>query len=182
MLMIRFQRIGRKNDPAFRIVVLEKTSGPKAGSYVDLVGTYNPKTKQVTLKPDAILSWMGKGAQVSPSLHNLLVKEGVLEGKKFAVVSKKNLEKNQGKVEKAGAAAPATAAVETPATEATAETVPEDASGSEEVTVEAPAEMEATVEAEAEPAPEEVAASEEAPVPAEEAPVVAEVPEEEKAA
>lgn len=161
MLMIRFQRIGRKNDPAFRIVVLEKTAGPKAGSYVDLVGTYNPKTKAVTLKPEAIRDWMGKGAQVSPSLNNLLVKEGVLEGSKFAVVSKKNLEKNVAKkeaeaaaaaeAEKAAAEAPAEAAAEETATEAPAD----------EVTVEAPAEMEAAVEAEAEPAPAEEAPAEE---------------------
>jgi small subunit ribosomal protein S16 len=166
MLMIRFQRIGRKNDPAFRIVVLEKSSGPKAGNYVDLVGTYNPKTKAVTLKPELVREWMAKGAQVSPSLHNLLVKEGVLEGKKFSVVSKKNLEKNKKEEAPAEAAAPA----EEAAAEAPAE---------EEVTVEAPAEMEASVEAEAEPAPEE-APAEEAPAPAEaeaEAPV-----EEEKAA
>ena len=162
MLMIRFQRIGRKNDAAFRIVVLEKTAGPKAGSYVDLVGTYNPKTKAVTLKPEAIRDWMSKGAQVSPSLHNLLVKEGVLEGAKVAVVSKKNLEKN-----KPAETAPAAEEAAAPAEEAPAEAPAEEAPA-EEVTVEAPAEMEAAVEAEAEPA-------------AEEAPAEA-APEEEKAA
>ena len=152
MLMIRFQRIGRKNDPAFRIVVLEKTSGPRAGKYVDLVGTYNPKTKAMTLKPESIRDWMNKGAQVSPSLHNLLVKQGVLEGKKIPVVSKKNLEKNKAKQEAAAAApAPEESASEAPAAAEAA---------SDEVTVEAPAEMEAAVEAEAEPAPEEPAAEE----------------------
>jgi small subunit ribosomal protein S16 len=174
MLMIRFQRIGRKNDPAFRIVVLEKTAGPKAGSYVDLVGTYNPKTKAVTLKPEAIRDWIGRGAQVSPSLNNLLVKEGVLEGSKLAVVSKKNLEKNVAKKEaEASAAAEAEkVAASAPAPEEpTAEAAPE--ASAEEVTVEAPAEMEAAVEAEAEPAPAEEAAE----APAEEAPA-----EEEKAA
>lgn len=89
MLMIRFQRIGRKNDPAFRIAVLEKTAGPKAGKYVDLVGTYNPKTKAVTLAPERIQDWIKKGAQVSPSLHNLLVAKGVIEGKKINVLPKK---------------------------------------------------------------------------------------------
>ena len=54
MLMIRFQRIGRKNDPAFRIAVLEKTSGPKAGKYVDLVGSYNPKTKATTVLAEKV--------------------------------------------------------------------------------------------------------------------------------
>jgi len=95
MLMIRFQRIGRKNDPAFRIAVLEKTAGPKAGKYVDLVGTYNPKTKESSLKPELIKEWVSKGAQISPSVMNLLISKGVYEGSKIAVVSKKNLEKNK---------------------------------------------------------------------------------------
>lgn len=114
MLMIRFQRIGRKNDPAFRIAVLEKTAGPKAGKFVDLVGTYNPKTKESTLKPELIKEWIAKGAQVSPSVMNLLIAKGVLEGTKVQVISKKNLEKNKAANEAAAAAAaaPAPAAVE----------------------------------------------------------------------
>lgn len=95
MLMIRFQRIGRKNDAAFRMAVLPKASGPKAGKYVDLVGTYNPKTKAMTVDADKVKGWMSKGAQVSPSLMNLLVKNKVVEGTVSPkVVSKKNLEKN----------------------------------------------------------------------------------------
>ncbi len=162
MLMIRFQRIGRKNDPAFRIAVLEKASGPKAGKYVDLVGTYNPKTKAVTLKPEAIKDWIGKGAQLSPSLHNLLVKQGVVEGAKTArVVSQKNLGKNIAKkaaedaaaAEKAAAEAAKAEAAEKAAAEAAAAAA--DATPEEEVTIEAPAE----VVAEAESAPEAEEAS-----------------------
>lgn len=173
--MIRFQRIGRRNDAAFRIAVLEKTAGPKAGKYVDLVGTYNPKTKISTLKADAIKDWMGKGAQVSPSVHNLLVKQGVLEGAKNAkVVSKTNLEKNiaKKKAEEEAAAAKAAeaeakaaadakaaeeaaAAAETPAeAEAPVETATEEAAPAEETPVEAPAEETAP-----EAAPEEVPAA-----------------------
>ncbi|MBU1292702.1 30S ribosomal protein S16 [Patescibacteria group bacterium] len=109
MLMIRFQRIGRKNDAAFRMAVLEKTAGPKAGKYVDLVGTYNPKTKQITYKAERIQEWIAKGAQVSPSLKNLLIKNGVLTGEKTAVISKKNLEKNVAKKAEEEAAAKAAA-------------------------------------------------------------------------
>ena len=97
MLMIRFQRIGRKNDPAFRIVVLEKTSGPKAGKYVELLGTYNPKTKAANVNGEKIDAWVAKGAQVSDSVHNLLVKQGIRTGDKVAVISKKNLEKHIAK-------------------------------------------------------------------------------------
>ncbi len=144
--MIRFQRIGRKNDPAFRIAVLEKTAGPKAGKYIDLVGTYNPKTKECTLKPELIKSWKEKGAQISPSVMNLLIAKGVYEGKKFQVISTKNLEKNKAKNEEAAAAAAAP--------------VVEEAATVEEAT--APTEEEVVAEAEetAEIAPEAVPAEE----------------------
>lgn len=99
--MIRFQRIGRRNDPAFRILVLEKTASPKAGTYVDQVGTYNPRTKDFSADGEKIKGWIGKGAQVSPSLKNLLIDKGILEGKKVQVISKTNLEKNVKKEEPA---------------------------------------------------------------------------------
>lgn len=115
MLVIRFQRIGRKNDPAFRIVVTEKTASPKAGTYVDLVGTYNPRTKAFTLSEERVKHWIEKGAQVSPSLKNLLITKGVLEGKKTNVLPKKRPIKKEG--EEAVAAPAAGAAPETPAEE-----------------------------------------------------------------
>ena len=117
--MIRFQRIGRKNDPAFRIVVTEKTAGPKAGNYVDLVGTYNPKTKAFTADADRIKSWIEKGAQVSPSLMNLLITKGLVEGKKVNVLPKKAPIKKEGEEVVAEApAAEVAAAEEAPAEEA----------------------------------------------------------------
>ena len=168
--MIRFQRIGRKNDPAFRIAVLEKTAGPKAGSYVDLVGTYNPKTKATTLQPDAIRDWVAKGAQVSPSVHNLLVSQGVIEGTKTAKVVKqselgKNIAKKKAEEEAAAAKAEADA-------KAAAEAQAAADAAAAEAAANAPAEEEAA------PAAEEAAATEEAApeaveTPAEEAPAPA---------
>lgn len=140
MLMIRFQRIGRKNDPAFRIAVLEKTAGPKAGKYVDLVGTYNPKTKESTLKPELIKEWVTKGAQVSPSVMNLLISKGVFEGNKIPVISKKNLEKN-----KPAEAAPAPEAA-APAEAPSEEEVAAEAAETEEMAPEASAEEAAPAE------------------------------------
>ena len=126
--MIRFQRIGRKNDPAFRIVVLEKTSSPKAGTYTDLVGTYNPKTKAFTAEADRIKDWVRKGAQVSPSLKNLLINKGILEGKKINVLSKKSPIKKEGEEAPAAAAPVAEAPSEA---EVVAEAVPEEAPAEE---------------------------------------------------
>jgi small subunit ribosomal protein S16 len=156
--MIRFQRIGRKNDASFRMAVLEKTAGPKAGKYVDLVGTYNPKTKQITYKADRIKDWIGKGAQVSPSLKNLLIKNGVLEGSMTAVISKKNLEKNIAKKKAEEEAAAAKAAEEKAKADAAEAKAAEEAAAAP--AEEAPAE-EAPAEAPVEDAPAEEAKEEE---------------------
>ena len=60
MLMIRFQRIGRTNDPAFRIVLTEKTRAAKAGSINEQLGTYNPRSKALTLDAEKVKEWIVK--------------------------------------------------------------------------------------------------------------------------
>ena len=82
--MIRFQRVGRKNDPAFRVVLCERTAKPKT-SGIEVLGSYHPKTKATVLKNERILYWMSKGAQASASAHNLFVRKGVMKGKKMPV-------------------------------------------------------------------------------------------------
>ena len=89
MLMIRFQRIGRTNDPAFRIVVLEKERAAKAGNILELLGTYNPRSKALTLNEEQVKHWISKGAQPTGSIHNLLINKGVIAGKKVNVLPKK---------------------------------------------------------------------------------------------
>ena len=89
MLMIRFQRIGRTNDPAFRIVVLEKERAAKAGNITELLGTYNPRSKALTLDAEKVKAWIAKGAQPTDSIRNLLISKGVMEGKKVNVLPKK---------------------------------------------------------------------------------------------
>ncbi|TSC78354.1 MAG: small subunit ribosomal protein S16 [Parcubacteria group bacterium Gr01-1014_33] len=96
MLVIRFQRIGRKNDPAYRVVVTEKRSRPKSGG-VEILGSYHPKTKQVVLKNDRILHWMARGAKVSDTVHNLLVAKAVIKAKKRSIKGQaaKKIEKKE---------------------------------------------------------------------------------------
>lgn len=126
--MIRLQRIGRKNDPAFRMVVTEKTASPKAGKYIDLVGTYNPRTKAFTVAEDRVKDWISKGAQLSPSLSNLLIDKGIITGKKVNVLPKKSpIKKDEPaqaeapKAEAPAEVAEAPAVEEAPAEEATVE-------------------------------------------------------------
>lgn len=84
MLVIRFQRVGRKNDPAFRIVVTEKRSKPKSGE-LEILGSYHPKTKEILLKNERILHWLSRGAKPSETVRNLLISKGTIKGKKVSV-------------------------------------------------------------------------------------------------
>ncbi len=126
MLMIRFQRIGRRNDPAFRIVVLEKERAAKAGNIVELLGTYNPRSKALTLNEKHVKNWIAKGAQPTDSIHNLLINKGVIKGKKVNVLPKKTPQKKEGaEVVATVAAVPVAEAVAAPTeAEVVAEAVP----------------------------------------------------------
>jgi len=95
MLKIRFQRVGRTNDPAFRLVVTDMRARPKT-SGIEQLGSYHPKTKHTVLKNERILHWISQGAAVSPSAHNLLVRRSVIKGKKIAVKIAK-VEKTENK-------------------------------------------------------------------------------------
>lgn len=82
MLKIRLQRVGRKNDPSFRIVVTESTNAAKkSGRFAEVLGSYDARHGEPQIKADRVKHWIGMGAQVSDTVHNLLVKQGVIEGK-----------------------------------------------------------------------------------------------------
>ena len=123
--MIRYQRIGRTNDPAFRIVLLEKARAARTGRIVEQLGTYNPKTKALRLDEVRVKEWMGKGAQPTDTMRNLLITKGVLEGKKADVFPASGRKKMAEAVAKAVAevAATAKAVEETVATSAAPEEV-----------------------------------------------------------
>ena len=72
MLMIRLQRIGKRGQAYFRVVVIEHTSRPK-GEFLELLGTYNPHQKEFKVKKDRIDYWVSKGAKPSPTVNNLMV-------------------------------------------------------------------------------------------------------------
>ena len=90
MLKVRLQRVGRKNDPSFRVVVTDSRRGPKSGNYIENLGSYSPRAKSLSLNSDRIKHWIAMGAQVSDTVHNLLVKEKVIDGKAINVLPKKS--------------------------------------------------------------------------------------------
>jgi small subunit ribosomal protein S16 len=74
-------------------VVLEKERAAKTGNIVEKLGTYNPRSKEMTLDAEAVKGWIAKGAQPTDSIHNLLVTKGVIAGKKVNVIAQRILEK-----------------------------------------------------------------------------------------
>ena len=132
MLMIRLQRLGKNKKPSYRLVLSEKARDTQ-GNALEILGMYNPveTNKIVDLKEDRIKYWLSVGAQASETVHNILIKAGVITGekKKSVVITNKRkakMEKKKGEVEekkkaaeeKAKAAAEAAKAAEAEAKEA----------------------------------------------------------------
>ncbi len=121
--MIRLQRIGRVNDAAFRMVVLEKERAAKSSRITDRVGSYNPHSKAISLEADRIKEWIRKGAQPTDTVRNLLISQGIIGGKKVNALPSRRVQVKEveaGAEPKAAAPAKAEAAPEAPAAEAPA--------------------------------------------------------------
>ena len=101
MLVIRLKRIGRKNNPVFRIVVQEKQKAPTS-TVIEKVGTYDPNTdpSTINIEKDRVKYWLGEGAQPSPTVHNMLINDGILTGDKKRVVQPKIKHENAKEGEK----------------------------------------------------------------------------------
>ena len=108
MLMIRLQRTGKRGQAYFRVVILEHTSRVK-GKYLELLGNYNPHQKEFKVKKDRIEYWISKGAQISPTVNNLMVNYKVWDKPKVQSWKPKKKDKKEVEaVKTTPAAAPET--------------------------------------------------------------------------
>jgi small subunit ribosomal protein S16 len=92
MLSIKLQRIGKKHQPSYRIVVAEARSKMAAPPVEDL-GSFNAFTKAIAIKKDRAAYWLGIGAKPTPTVHNILVQTGALEAKKLKIAVRPKKEK-----------------------------------------------------------------------------------------
>jgi len=93
MLVIRLLRAGKRNQPSFKIVVVEKTESSTSGRFIEEVGFYNPQTKEKVLRGERIKYWLSVGAKPLETVYNLLVSEKIIEGKKIKIYQKLKKEK-----------------------------------------------------------------------------------------
>jgi small subunit ribosomal protein S16 len=103
MVRIRLQRVGKKRQPSYRVVVID-SEAPATGRPVDTIGHYNPRTDPITYEVDRerALYWLGVGAQPSEAVRRLLVKSGIMDtflGKKAG----EDVEVREEEAEPAGA-------------------------------------------------------------------------------
>ena len=90
MLAIKLQRIGKKHQPSYRLVVAPKRSKMAAPPVEDL-GAYDPFTKTGNFKKDRVAHWIKMGAQPTVTVHNLLSEQGILSAPKIVIKMKKKL-------------------------------------------------------------------------------------------
>lgn len=90
MLMMRLQRIGRKNEPHFRVVVTDKRNAPKSGKFLEIIGSYNPKAGTVVFDAEKTKTHLKNGVQPSSTVHNFLLKQKLIEGKPVNALPKKS--------------------------------------------------------------------------------------------
>ncbi len=114
MLAIKFKSVGKKHQRTFRIVVTEKRSKLQ-GRFVDDLGWFDPASDKFQVNGESAKKWISQGAQPTDSIHNLLVRAGVMKGPKIPVHKKAKTKATvDGGVpqnaEKNAAAAPAAAA------------------------------------------------------------------------
>ena len=72
MLRIRLQRTGKKKQAHFRVVLQEHTWKTKGG-FIEQLGTYDPHAKKLDVDRERIEHWISKGAQITPTVNNLMV-------------------------------------------------------------------------------------------------------------
>ncbi len=80
---LRLTRGGSKKKPTYRIVAIDSHT-KRDGEYIELVGTYNPRTnpKTITLQEEVALKWLNQGAIPSDTVRNILSEAGIM--KKYA--------------------------------------------------------------------------------------------------
>jgi len=75
-VVIRLARGGKKKQPFYRIVAADSRFS-RDGRFLEVVGTYDPRSKDTIVKKELAEKWIQKGARLSPTVKQLFSKQGV---------------------------------------------------------------------------------------------------------
>ena len=120
MLAIKLSQTGKTNKKMFRLIISEKGRDPY-GNVLEILGSYNPHSKELAVKTERIKYWLTKGAQMTNTVNNLLIEKKIIDGQKIAASkagqkSEKRLTQIKSKSDKK-AAREATPVIEKPKVE-----------------------------------------------------------------
>lgn len=73
MLKIRLKRVGRKNKPFYRIVLMENLSKRDGKSIAEL-GYYDPSNKTINFDKSMVSKYLNYGAYPSDTMRHLIYK------------------------------------------------------------------------------------------------------------
>ena len=95
MLRIRLSRGGKRNNAQFRITVADGHRAP-SGKFIEILGHYNPHTKEKVFKKERIEYWISRGAKPSSTVYNFLIDAGIIKGEKVTSWTPKKKEAAEG--------------------------------------------------------------------------------------
>ncbi len=80
MVRIRLRRVGRRNQPSYRIVAADSRV-KRDGKYLEMLGYYNPRTHPPTIvvHEEKVYRWLRNGAQPSDAVREIFRMIGLWE-------------------------------------------------------------------------------------------------------
>ena len=77
---LRLMRMGKKKQPTYRVVAADSRS-PRDGRFIEIVGTYEPRSEPSVVKidNDKALRWLADGAKPTETVQKLLQVSGAWE-------------------------------------------------------------------------------------------------------
>jgi small subunit ribosomal protein S16 len=74
MVKIRLSLKGRKGQRSFWIIAIDERRARDSGNYLEYLGFYNPRSKEIKLDKENINKWLANGAQPTDTVKNLFKK------------------------------------------------------------------------------------------------------------
>ncbi len=99
MLKMRLQRVGRKHEPIFRLVLTDSKNSTKSGRFKEILGSFDPRKSVDAFKVDRVKHWLSKGTAITDTVHNLFVTHKIIDAKKKNVLPRKTPIVKESKVE-----------------------------------------------------------------------------------
>lgn len=94
MLKIKLSKVGKANQKVFRIIISEASRDPY-GRHLEILGAYNPYSKEFKVKAERVKYWLSKGAKMTPTVNNLLLDNKVIDGEKVKASKKGKINKKK---------------------------------------------------------------------------------------